>query len=126
MQIPKSAKDGWHVYKWPEFQALMDRLGVPYNARTRAITLRVAIGEAVKIEHEFQGGDLTKPCQEVGMRHKDPSFLASKSLVAYPLIDVTNVHNERFTTSEPVICANRANKELGALDDEAPSSGSQG
>ncbi len=45
------------VWKWPEFLALCDRLGIPNDPRTTAITIRVAVDEVVKVIHEHHASD---------------------------------------------------------------------
>lgn len=53
--------DGYNVYHWPEFQALIKRLGVAEPFLTRGLTIRVAEGEVVEITHTYIAVDTTKP-----------------------------------------------------------------
>jgi hypothetical protein len=52
-----TAYDGYMVYRWGEFQALIRRLGVRWCARTVSITITIAEGEAVRIDHKYLGDD---------------------------------------------------------------------
>ena len=52
------AADGYSVWHWPEFQALVKRLGIDLEAPTLAVTIRVHHEEIVTVIHEFRGLDL--------------------------------------------------------------------
>lgn len=45
------------VFDWPEWHALALRLGIPTFDTTKAITIRLAVDEAVSVSHEFYGFD---------------------------------------------------------------------
>ena len=49
------------VWYWPEFRAFAERLVIALDKPTTAITLRIAMGEPVKIVHEYNGQNLTQP-----------------------------------------------------------------
>ncbi len=75
--------DGWKVMQWPEFKALMDRLGVPADRPTTAITLRVAIGETPMVNHEYRGRD-----QQPGAK-------------GLKVVETTDVNNKEYQTFAP-------------------------
>jgi hypothetical protein len=56
-KIPRTS--GFAVWRWPEFQAFIDRLGVPLNLRTRKITIMLDEGNAIVIQ-EYLAGDRQK------------------------------------------------------------------
>lgn len=49
--------DGYEVYHWPEFRALMERMGLDYFAHTVSISFRIAAGECVVVEHRIAAED---------------------------------------------------------------------
>lgn len=57
MKPPVLTRD---VMRWPEFRALAERLGIPLDARTTRLVLRLVVGDVVEIEHEFHGVDESK------------------------------------------------------------------
>ncbi len=63
MERPKfeQVPDGYIVWQWPEFQALMARMGVPQDVYSRGVTLRVYEGKCPTITHEYIASDTTKP-----------------------------------------------------------------
>lgn len=76
--------DGFAVYRWPEFRALMLRLGVPIDEkRTTKITLTLTEGEVVLIDHQYQA--------------EDRSSGADKPKV----VDTTSLQNEHYRTAVP-------------------------
>lgn len=80
-QLPRKhapgAYDGWEVFRWPEYQALRKRLGVPDHPKEKGCTIRVFEGEAVVVNLEF-----------FGENHGAAT-------------DTTNLNNEQFRTAEP-------------------------
>jgi hypothetical protein len=51
---------GYDVWRWPEFQALIKRLGVDVEAPITCVTLSVPYDDVVVLTQEFHGLDLTK------------------------------------------------------------------
>ncbi len=86
MERPDSelVPDGYVVFRWPEFQALMARMGVPEGVYTRGLTISVYEGRCPTVTHEYIASDTTK------LRPVYPK-----------IIDTTTVHNEAIRTSEP-------------------------
>lgn len=46
------------VYHWPEFIALMDRLGITYAAQTTKLTIILDVDDVVRVTHDYIGSDL--------------------------------------------------------------------
>ncbi len=44
---------GLEVYSWPEFKALLRRLGVPADLPTTCITLVIPVEGVVKVHHDY-------------------------------------------------------------------------
>ena len=74
--------DGYEVFRWPEFKALCERLGVEYSLPSSSITIRVAIGEPPIITQDYHGKDFNEPTPE-------------------RIINTTNLHNETYETHSP-------------------------
>ena len=55
--IKHTAIEGSSVWKWPEFQALIKRLGVDLESPTTSITIEVSLDKLVSVTHEFYGLD---------------------------------------------------------------------
>lgn len=71
--------DGHEVFRWPEFKALCERLGVEYALPSSSITIRVAIGECPVVTQEYLGKDLNDPAPNRA-------------------VNTTNLHNEVYET----------------------------
>ena len=52
--------EGWDVYRWPEFIALAERLGIDLGTPTTILTIRIPLDDPVGIIHEYLGLDITK------------------------------------------------------------------
>ena len=52
--------EGYSIWRWPEFQAVLGRLGVDLKAPTTDITITIPLDCVVSITHEFYGFDTTK------------------------------------------------------------------
>jgi hypothetical protein len=53
------------LYKWPEFKALCDRLGIQWAARTKRLLILMNADETVHIEHSYAADDPTAPLKPV-------------------------------------------------------------
>lgn len=77
-----SAVSGHELFQWPEWRALLDRLGVPADLRTTRIVIDSGdVDGLVSVVHYHQGVDA---CPE------NRAF-----------IETTNVHNKHFATWIP-------------------------
>ena len=66
-------------YRWPEFQALAERLGIPLDLRTLGLSILIGpdANDPVRVEQFYQAVDYRKE------------------------IDTTSLVNERWVTKEP-------------------------
>lgn len=69
--------DGFDVWRWPEFQALALRLGIALELDTKAVTIRIAVGEQPHITQEYSP--------------REPK----------EMIDTSNLHNDTYKTFVP-------------------------
>lgn len=91
------------VFHWPEFIALMDRLGVPYELRT--VGLQITLPEPnhpVVITHGYHAVDKMKGVGGINADATVPAPVpAPGDKVA--VMDTTCNHNQEFRTSQPVV-----------------------
>ena len=63
-QKPKYEKhppvDSWTVWRWPEFQNFIKRLGFDMEAPTTGLVITIPLDGIVSITHEFRGLDTSK------------------------------------------------------------------
>ena len=63
--------DGYCCYHWPETQALLNRLGVPFELRTTRVIIEMTDGEIVQVYHTYQGQDISKSPEEMTKEAKE-------------------------------------------------------
>lgn len=51
---------GWDVYRWPEFWAFAERLGIPLELLTIDVTIHIPVEGPVVVTHHYQGADTTQ------------------------------------------------------------------
>lgn len=58
--------DGFTVFHWPEFQALMRRMGIPPELLTKGIDIHVHEGDSVAVCHRYLATDSPPPPADMG------------------------------------------------------------
>ena len=53
--------DSSEVFGWPEFKALCDRLGINHWAATIKLSIHLAVGHAVTVDHQYLAEDECPP-----------------------------------------------------------------
>ncbi len=76
------SSDGYSVYRWPEFRAFCKRAGILWDLRTVSITIRIAEGELLVVDHQYAASDDQRPAQPES-------------------IDTTTLQTEYMRTSAP-------------------------
>ena len=59
-QTEKLYADGYSVWRWPEFQTFIKRLGVDVESPITSLTIEVPFDGIVSIVQEFRGLDLVE------------------------------------------------------------------
>lgn len=73
---------GFELFQWPEWRALLDRLGIPVDQRTQRIVIDSGgIDDLVQVVHHHNAVDASEERRAV--------------------LDTSNLHNERWTTKIP-------------------------
>lgn len=78
---PENQLCSHELYKMPEFKALCDRLGIPWEFATTGITIKIGDYELVEVTHTYRVEDKHKPKSDV--------------------IETTNLHNQEYKTHKP-------------------------
>ena len=73
---------GFELFQWPEWRALLDRLGIPVDQRTQRIVIDSGgVDDLVRVIHHHDAVDASEERRAV--------------------LDTSNLHNERWATKIP-------------------------
>lgn len=88
---------GHEVWRWPEFRAFAERLGIAFDRPTKDINIFIPVEGIVTITEEYLGDTLFS-----ARRRADTEMRKQRAEAGLPPVETTTAHNERFKTFRPL------------------------